>query len=179
MNYRRTEIKGGSYFFTVNLADRKKTLLVDEIDKFRVVLNSVKQQHPFILDAMVILPNHLHALMTLPDEYADYATRWMLIKSGFSRALPQTESINQSRRRKGERGIWQRRYWEHLIRDAHDYENHVDYIHYNPVKHGHVDQAVEWPYSTIHQYISNGILTPDWGCENDAKKDVVSFGEPA
>jgi len=143
MQYRRADVKGGTYFFTVNLAERNKTLLVDEFDQLRMVINKVKKRHPFYLDAMVVLPDHLHMLMTLPENDNDFAKRWTLIKSGFSRLLPKTERINKSRQSKGERGIWQRRYWEHLIRDDKDYERHVDYIHYNPVKHGYVKRPID------------------------------------
>jgi len=163
MRYRRADIKGGTYFFTVNLADRKNTLLTDEITILRSSFNRVKKRHPFQLDAMVVLPEHLHALLTLPQNDSDFATRWMLIKSGFSRQLPRQEYIDDSRKRKGERGIWQRRYWEHLIRDEKDYAKHFDYIHYNPVKHGYVRQAVDWPYSTIHRYIAEGLLNRNFG----------------
>ena len=176
MYYRRVDIKGGTYFFTVNLAERKKTLLTDEIDKLRVAINRVKKKHPFQLNAMVVLPDHLHAMMTLPLDDNDYSIRWALIKSGFSRQLPITESINKSRKLKGERGIWQRRYWEHLIRDEHDYENHVNYIHYNPVKHQYVNAAVDWPYSTIHDHISQGLLSHDWGGGYDETQGI-QFGE--
>ena len=176
MHYRRANIKGGTYFFTVNLAERKKTLLTDEIDILRSILNKVKKEHPFQLNAMVVLPDHLHALITLPLDDHDYSTRWTLIKAGFSRQLPKKERINDSRKEKGERGIWQRRFWEHLIRDEKDYENHVNYIHYNPVKHQYVDRAVDWPYSTIHDYILKGELSDDWGgyVDNSAK---IEFGE--
>jgi len=173
MRYRRADIKGGTYFFTVNLAERQNTLLVDEFDKLRHAMNKVKKQRPFKLDAMVVLPDHLHAMWSLPVGDSDYATRWMLIKAGFSRQIPRLERINKSRQTKGERGIWQRRYWEHLICDEDDYEKHFDYIHYNPVKHGYVAQAVDWPYSTLHEQISNGTLNRDWGCANN---DVM-FGE--
>ncbi|MEY4768661.1 MAG: hypothetical protein RL637_1300 [Pseudomonadota bacterium] len=111
---------------------------------------------------MVILPDHLHAMITLPDGDNDYSTRWMLIKQSFSRQIPKTERINKSRKTRSERGIWQRRYWEHLIRDDDDYEKHFNYIHYNPVKHGYVKQATEWKYSTIHQYINAGLLNQNW-----------------
>jgi putative transposase len=163
MQYRRSDTKGGTYFFTVNLADRKKTLLTDEIDKFRSSLYKVKENHPFQLNAMVVLPDHLHALLTLPVNDKDYSTRWALIKAGFSRQLPKTDRVNKSRKSKGERGIWQRRFWEHLIRDEYDYETHFNYIHYNPVKHRYAARAVDWPYSTIHTYISKGVLGNDWG----------------
>lgn len=176
MHYRRADVKGGTYFFTVNLAERQSTLLVDEIDKLRSIMNKVKRQHPFKLDAIVVLPDHMHVMWTLPVNDNNFVTRWMLIKSGFSRQMPKGEKITQSRKTKGERGIWQRRYWEHLIRDENDYEKHVDYIHYNPVKHGHVKRAVDWPYSSIHDYIEKGILIQDWGCrENCVNGDV--FGE--
>ncbi|HFD13132.1 MAG TPA: transposase [Crenotrichaceae bacterium] len=176
MHYRRADVKGGTYFFTVNLAERNNTLLVDEIDVLRNVMNKVKKQHPFKLDAMVVLRDHLHMLWTLPVYDNDYATRWMLIKSGFSRQIPKRERINTSRRTKGERGIWQRRYWEHLIRNECDYEKHVDYIHNNPVKHGYVKCATDWLYSSIHTYILKGILSHDWGY-NDDGIDEDMFGE--
>lgn len=175
MRYRRARVAGGCYFFTHNLAERKRTLLVDEIDKLRNAINHVKRQHPFVLDAMVIMPDHFHALITLPDGDKDFATRWMLIKSGFSRAIPKTERINHSRVSRGERGIWQRRYWEHLIRDEWDYARHVDYIHYNPVKHGYVTRASDWQYSTIHQYIAKGIIASDWGYDDN--NESGDFGE--
>ena len=111
----------------------------------------------------MVLPDHLHVIWTLPENDFDFATRWRLIKSHFSRGLPSTERINNSRKQKSERGIWQRRYWEHLIRDELDYERHVDYIHYNPVKHGYVDKAFDWPYSSIHRFIEKGIISSDWG----------------
>ena len=167
MKYRRADIAGGTYFFTINLADRRSSLLVDEIDKLRISINKVKKNHPFELDAMVVLPDHMHLLITLPKDDSDFPTRLMLIKSGFSRQIPKTENIKESRLSKRERGIWQRRYWEHLIRDETDFERHVDYIHFNPVKHGYVNQAVQWEFSTIHRYIQNGIIAPDWGSNQD------------
>ena len=127
MQYRRVNIPGACYFFTVNLAERNKTLLTDHIDEWRAAFATIKQNYPFTIDAIVILPDHLHTLWQLPDNDADYPTRWRLIKSTFSRALPQSERISTSRRKKGERGIWQRRYWEHLIKDEKDFERHVDW----------------------------------------------------
>ena len=120
MRYRRADVAGGTYFFTVNLAERKRTLLVDFIDDLRAVMKKVKKSHPFHIDAMVVLPDHLHAMWTLPVNDANYPMRWSLIKAGFSRRLPKDERRNPSRVAKGERGIWQRRYWEHLIRDVTD-----------------------------------------------------------
>ncbi|MBL7002871.1 MAG: transposase [Gammaproteobacteria bacterium] len=175
MKYKRADVQGGTYFFTVNLANRNNTLLIDEIDVLREVINKVKKQHPFKLDAMVILPEHLHAMFTLAKNDKDYATRWMLIKSGFSRQIPKLEQINKSRKIKGERGIWQRRYWEHLIRDEKDYVRHFNYIHYNPVKHGYVERSVDWPHSTIHKYINLGVIDESWGCEGI--QNGLEFGE--
>jgi len=163
MRYRRAGVSGASYFFTVNLAERSRMLLVDHADVLRAVIREVQSRHPFQIDAMVVLPDHLHAIWTLPKNDKDFSTRWMLIKSGFSRRLPAGEQRNKSRAGKGERGVWQRRFWEHWIRDEKDYERHVDYIHYNPVKHGYVTRPVDWPHSSIHRFIARGIMSADWG----------------
>ncbi len=176
MRYRRAGIPGASYFFTVNLADRCRTLLVDYANVLRAVFQEVRSRHPFQIDAIVILPDHLHAIWTLPVYDKDFSTRWMLIKSGFSRRLPTGESRNKSRAGKGERGIWQRRFWEHLLRDENDYEKHVDYIHYNPVKHGYVVRPVDWPHSSIHRFIIEGIVSPDWAVAN-WNEDNDKYGE--
>ena len=163
MRYRRADVAGGTYFFTVNLAERKRTFLVDHVDVLREAMTNVKSAHPFHIDAMVILPDHLHALWSLPVGDCDYPTRWMLIKAGFSRRLPKGERRSESRVAKGERGIWQRRYWEHLIRDDLDYERHVDYIHYNPVKHGLVKAPEDWSYSSYGRAVEKGWYVPGWG----------------
>jgi putative transposase len=120
-SYRRNSLAGGSYFFTVNLANRRLSLLTEQIDLLRAAFRSVRQRHPFIVDAAVILPDHLHAIWTLPDGDADFALRWRLIKSAFSHAIPGGEPLSNSRIGKGERGIWQRRYWEHTLRDQEDF----------------------------------------------------------
>jgi len=164
MLYRRADVKGGTYFFTVNLAERHRCLLVEHVDVLREAVRVVKQRHPFHIDAFVVLPDHLHAIWTLPEGDANFATRWMLIKAGFSRRMGQGERRNASRNAKGERGIWQRRYWEHLIRDEDDYQRHVDYVHFNPVKHGYVERAADWAHSSIHRYIAAGTIGRDWGC---------------
>ncbi|MGD9583868.1 MAG: transposase [Lysobacterales bacterium] len=134
--YRRLRSPGASFFFTVNLADRRSGLLVQDIELLRSVLRQVLAAHPLSIDAMVVLPDHLHALWTLPTGDSDYSLRWRLLKSGFSRALPPIEPRSASRIGKAVRGIWQRRFWEHQIRDDRDYARHIDYIHINPVKHG-------------------------------------------
>jgi putative transposase len=116
MQYRRAKHKGGSYFFTVNLAERKNNLLTDHIDYLRMAIKQVPQKYPFVVEAVVILPDHLHTIWTLPPDDDDFVSRWMLVKAGFSRHLPKGERLSASRAKKGERGIWQRRYWEHLLR---------------------------------------------------------------
>jgi putative transposase len=136
-NYRRNLLLGGSYFFTANLADRRRALLTDHIDVLRAAFRRVRARHPFAIEAAVILPDHLHTIWTLPESDADFATRWRLIKGGFSHALPGGERISASRAAKSERGIWQRRCWEHTLRDEDDFARHLDYIHFNPVRHGH------------------------------------------
>jgi putative transposase len=175
MRYRRAKAEGGTYFFTVNLADRHSDLLVRHIGALRAVTQAVKAAQPFAIVAMVVLPEHLHAIWRLPSGDADFPLRWSQIKAGFSRRLPGDERIGSSRQARRERGIWQWRYWEHQIRDDHDLARHVDYIHYNPVKHGRVQRPVDWPYSTLHGYIERGMLTPDWAASAD--DEVTDHGE--
>ena len=124
---------------------------------------SVRERHPFETIAICILPDHLHAVWSLPPEEADFSLRWSLIKSGFSRDLAGDMQPSSSKIARRERGIWQHRYWEHAIRDDADLERHVDYIHFNPVKHGHVSQVCDWPHSSFHGYVERGILPRDWG----------------
>ncbi len=162
-NYRRNLARGGTYFFTLNLEDRRLSLLTDHIEQLRHTFTYTRSRHPFAIDAIVVLPEHLHAIWTLPDDDGDYATRWRLIKSTFSRALPTGEAVSRSRSDRGERGIWQRRYWEHTVRDEEDFARHVDYVHYNPVKHGHVTQVKDWPHSSFHRMVRQGGYPEDWG----------------
>ena len=173
MRYRRTQTAGASYFFTVNLANRQSDLLVlRQIAVLREVTRIVKQAHPFVIEAMVVLPEHLHTIWKLPENDADYPMRWSLIKSSFSRRLEKTEFIRASRISKRERGIWQRRYWEHQIRDECDFERHVDYIHYNPVKHGYVKRPGDWPFSTFHRYVQTGVL-PEYWTDDLTVEDII------
>jgi putative transposase len=174
-DYRRNFIAGGSFFFTVNLAERRLQLLTEHIDELRAALRQTRQRHPFKIDAMVVLPDHLHAVWTLPEDDANFATRWRLIKSMFSRSLGTGERISDSRAAKGERGIWQRRYWEHAIRDENDFARHMDYIHINPVKHGLVSRVSDWPYSSFHRMVKLGIYPKDWAGE--VSNDGGNFGE--
>jgi putative transposase len=173
-NYRRADIKGGAFFFTVVLADRSSNLLIEEIDRLRRAYRTVQERRPFETIAVCVLPDHLHALWSLPEHDADFATRWSLIKRGFSSGIeaPQRAPSKVSKR---EKGVWQRRYWEHAIRDDADLARHVDYIHFNPVKHGHVSRVVDWPHSSFHRFVERGLLVADWG--GDVKEIAGSFGE--
>lgn len=167
-NYRRAWVPGGTCFFTVNLLERQRSLLVEHIDLLRLAFAEAHAARPFRIVAAVVLPDHLHCVWTLPPGDADNAARWKHIKTTFSRGLPPAERRSPRRIAKGERGIWQRRYWEHLIRDGRDLAAHVDYVHFNPVKHGHAPHATAWPYSSVHRYVARGDLAPDWGVSGDA-----------
>lgn len=157
-DYRRAWVPGGTYFFTVNLRVRRgNDLLTRHIDALRNTVHQVRQRHPFQIHGWVVLPDHLHCVIELPPDESDFATRWRLIKAGFSKTLPKTEYRSQVRTQRGERGIWQRRYWEHQIRDDADYQAHMDYVHINPVKHDLAKQVSDWPYSTFHHLVEQGI----------------------
>ena len=174
-NYRRNFLGGGSYFFTVNLAERSSQLLTDHIGLLRAAFRYTRARHPFSIEAIVVLPDHLHTIWTLPSVDADYPLRWRLIKTNFSRGLALGERRTKSRAEKGERGIWQRRYWEHTLRDERDYGRHVDYIHINPLKHGHVRCVKDWPHSSFHRYVRWGIYPIDWA--GGGRIDDDRFGE--
>lgn len=174
MHYRRVTLKGATYFFTINLADRQSTLLTAHIDDLRQAVREVHRAHPFEIIAWVVLPEHMHTVWSLPSEDAGYSMRWNQIKGRFSRRIAKNEYVTPSRAGKRERGIWQRRFWEHWIRDEVDLERHVDYIHYNPVKHGLVDKVVDRPYSSFHRFVQRGWLSEDWGCSGEFTGD---FGE--
>jgi putative transposase len=173
--YRRNLIPGGSFFFTVNLAERRLRLLTEYIDELRAAFRYTRSRHPFAIDAIVVLPDHLHAIWTLPEGNADFATRWRLIKAAFSRGLPRGERISASRVAKSERGLWQRRYWEHTLRDDRDFARHMDYVHFNPVKHGYVSRVADWPYSSFHRMVKLGMYPKDWA--GDRAQGGSVFGE--
>lgn len=165
-NYRRVYIPSATWFFTVNLAERKDNhLLVNHIDDLRRAFRYVMENHPFQLDAVVVLPDHLHCIWTLPPNDSAYSMRWNLLKGHFSRAIHTGERISQSRSKRRERGIWQRRFWEHLLRNQEDFNKHVDYIHWNPVKHGWVKQVADWSYSSFHDAVARGLYPITWGCD--------------
>jgi putative transposase len=161
VHYRRVLIPGGTFFFTVTVADRRSSLLVENIPSLRRAFRTTHKERPFTIDAIVVLPDHLHAVMSLPDDDVDFSGRWRRIKSLFTRHLiAGGKRIERDRR--GEYSLWQKRFWEHAIRDEADLVRHLDYIHYNPVKHGLVSQVIDWPYSSFHRFVRKGWLPADW-----------------
>ncbi len=161
-DFRRNFAPGGSFFFTVNALERRSDVLTRHIDALRDSVRRVRQLYPFAINAWVVLPDHLHCIWTLPPNDADFAVRWRLIKLLFCKSLPKTERLSRVRKRRAERGLWQRRYCEHTLQDEADFAAHVDYVHINPVKHGWVKRASDWPYSTLHRYIERGVLPANW-----------------
>lgn len=168
MQYRRAKTPGATYFFTVVTYQRQLLFHTPEtIDLLRNAFRNVKAKFPFTIDAIVVLPNHLHCIWTLPEGDADFSSRWRRIEGEFSRQCPEQYKRlrSASRLRKGEQAIWQRRFWEHQIRDEADFTHHVDYIHYNPVSHGLVTAPRNWLYSSFHRYVRDGAYSEDWGAE--------------
>ncbi len=166
MRYRRAQTEGGSYFFTVVTDQRRPFLCEPEnITLLRSIFREIKKKHPFTIDAAVILPDHLHCLWTLPIADSDYSMRWRLIKSAFSRQCESQYSgiRTKSRKNKKELAVWQRRFWEHQIQNENDYNQHIDYIHYNPVKHGLTDAPSQWPLSSFQHHVSKGFYDQNWG----------------
>jgi len=166
MRYRRVLIPGGTYFFTIVTHQRRPIFSTPgAVNLLRRAFLYTIQRMPFTIVASVILPDHMHFVWTLPPESSNYSTRWRLIKSHFTRhwCVQETASENTSRARKAEKDVWQRRFWEHLIRDELDLARHVEYIHYNPVKHGLVNSPGEWAYSSFSRYVRDGIYSLDWG----------------
>ncbi len=166
MQYRRAYTPGAQYFFTLVTENRRKIFTNDAtINTLRQAFRNVMTKRPFIIDAAVIMPEHIHCIWTLPPDDADFSTRWRLIKTWFTKHCDSKLRTppSENRKHRGEQAIWQHRYWEHMIRDEVDYAHHVDYIHYNPVKHGAVPRPVDWPYSSLHRYIQNGVLQRNWG----------------
>ena len=167
MRYRRSTVEGASYFFTV-VTDQRRPLFTDSriVAMLKDAIQGVRARRPFVIEAQVVLTDHLHALWTLPDDDRDYPTRWRLIKEGFTRSYVSEfgETQRSDRRRaRGEQAIWQRRYWEHLIRNDRDFTAHLDYIHLNPVKHGLVRAPRDWPHSTFMDWVARGTYELTWG----------------
>ena len=162
--YRRNRVAGGSYFFTLTLEDRRRRLLVEHIEALRASWHAVLERFPHEVIAVVVLPDHLHAVVRLPPEATDYAALWRELKKSFTRRL-LLAGIELPSRSEGGYRLWQRRYWEHTLRDDADLAAHVDYVHYNPVKHGWVERVRDWPHSSFHRYVAAGLLPIDWGDE--------------
>jgi putative transposase len=181
-NYRRACIPGATYFFTVVTHNRKPLF---SIDRARRVLHQaiadVRDRHTFEIEAICLLPDHLHTIWKLPVDDSDYPQRWNEIKGFFTKRFRDISSIDGnisiSRQSKGERNIWQRRFWEHLIKDESDLRKHMDYLHYNPVKHGLVGRVVDWPWSSFHRYVREGIYPTDWGGTTASKINLDTTGE--
>ena len=179
--YRRAKIEGGTYFFTVNTHRRQPVLTEAPIrEALREAVATAKQVHPFKVDAWVLLPDHLHCIWTLPESDSNFGLRWSFIKRFVSRRcenIPEHfASTTASREKRKESALWQRRFWEHWICDERDYARHVDYLHWNPVKHGHVARVSDWPYSTFHRFVNAGYYSQDWG-GGGAALDGEAYGE--
>jgi REP-associated tyrosine transposase len=173
VRYRRNFIPGGTFFFTVTLRDRRSSALVDHIAALRSAFRKARGRRAFDIDAIVVLPDHLHTIFTLPPGDADFSARWRMIKGAFTTGLVAA-GVALALNQKGEYSLWQRRFWEHTIRDDGDFERHVDYIHINPVKHGLVVAARDWPYSSFHRDVKRGLLPADWAGN---ASDGGNFGE--
>lgn len=174
VRYRRSRVPGGTYFFTLTLADRSAATLVDYVDELRAAIRSIRGRHPFSILAMVILPDHLHAVLRLPEGDDRYSMRWRLIKREFTVRL-LARGIRIARRPGEERQLWARRFWEATIRDAESLARRIDYVHSNPVRHGLVSRVVDWPHSTFHAFVARGNLPIDW--TGDACTATAADGE--
>jgi putative transposase len=165
-DYRRAFLNGGTFFFTV-VTYKRYPIFKEEpaVNLLRWCFQTTMATHPFKVAAIVILPDHLHTIWTLPDNESDFSTRWKLIKGTFSRHYSgfKPKDISESMLGKNEKGIWQRRFWEHAIRDQEDFNRHCDYIHYNPVKHGLVNSPMEWKYSSFRNLVEKGVYPANWG----------------
>lgn len=176
--YRRAKIGGGTYFFTVCAENRQPILTSNNVREAIVrAISNVRKEHPFEIDAWVILPDHLHCIWTLPPGDQDFSKRWSKIKRLVTQGCRSTTGIRKySRLLRNEGALWQRRFWEHLIGSEKDYQAHVDYIHWNSVKHGHVSSACSWRYSSFYRYVMDGIYESDWGA-SETRFVGREFGE--
>jgi putative transposase len=181
-NYRRARLPGGSYFFTIVTYNRRPLFHDESAQRLlREAISVVRIDRPFKIDSFCLLPDHLHTIWTLPEDDNNFSQRWGAIKGHFSRKYREqhNEHVVQSGSRliRGEQAFWQRRFWEHLIRDKDDFRRHFDYIHYNPVKHGLVETVAEWPWSSFHRCVRQGIYPADWCGSKQAKMSLVTAGE--
>jgi putative transposase len=178
-NWRRVHQPGGTFFFTLVTEGRAPILTTPDGRRIlRSVKLACKERWPFEIVAVVLLPDHLHTIWKLPAGDSAYSTRWAWLKKEFTKAWLHTggaeQAVSTSRQRNRRRGVLQRRFWEHAIRDGPDLERHLDYIHYNPVKHGYAGCAREWPWSSFHRYFREGAYAPDWGCADLGFGDIES-----
>ena len=166
MQYRRFQHAGGTWFFTV-VTENRRPLFSDSgnVDLLRDVLKHVNIKYPMQIDAVVILPDHIHCIWTLPEGDSDNATRWRLIKSQFTKRCDSRYKAipGPAKLKKQQQAVWQNRFWSHLITDDNDFQHHFDYIHYNPVKHGLCDKPVDWTHSSIHKFMASGVYPENWG----------------
>jgi putative transposase len=169
VNYRRLKITGATYFFTVTLYDRTSTLLTDHVDLLQTAMQQTKSQHPYQTKAFVILPDHLHVIWQLPPRDDNFSIRWKKIKTHFTRNLIK-RGFFVTKNHRNEYNVWQRRFWEHVIRNEDDYKNHINYIHYNPIKHHLVTRTRDWPHSSFHHFVRKGLLPIDWSDNVTASK---------
>jgi putative transposase len=179
MRYRRARVSGGTFFFTL-VTENRRPLFRDSpaVSLLMECIGKIRGRYPFQLDAYVVLPDHLHALWTLPNGDTNFSTRWRLIKEAFTGAYIKAYGApfrSESREAKGEQGVWQRRFWEHAIRDEPDFERHLDYIHINPVHHGLSTTARDWPYSSFLQWVERGAYDPLWG--SDVLREVPEWAK--
>jgi putative transposase len=163
--YRRNFVPGGTYFFTLTLLDRRHRLLVDHVDLLRDSMRCVRELNPWRVDAIVVLPDHMHLISTLPENDQNYPQRLRMVKSLFTKKLREASAWS------AQQSPWQARYWEHTIRDDRDFDAHVNYIHFNPVKHGHVKNVRDWPHSSFHRFVRDDVLPVDWASEPEIKID--------
>ena len=180
--YRRIKQAGGTYFFTVVTHGRRPILTYPEVRQaLREGISQVRQTMPFSIEAWVLLPDHLHAIWTLPEHDDRFGARWAVIKSCVTKRCKNLfgpgENVNLSRSNRHEGGFWQRRFWEHIIRDEADFHRHLDYLHWNPVKHGYVKIPTDWPYSTVHRFVTQGFYPANWGGDSVEESPRDNFGE--
>jgi len=170
-NYIRAFVPGGTFFFTVNLLERRRRLLTDYIDDLRIVFTDAHRRRPFTIDAILVLPDHLHAVWTLPSGDSDFSTRWhdIYLDRGGTVLGTDSERRGAFKASHTERGIWQRRFWEHGICDEDDLQRYIDYVHYNLIKHGHVLRLIDWPYSSFHRDVKTGLYPPYWVADDVVK----------
>ena len=180
-NYRRSLVPGGTFFFTVVTENRQPILLEPGRTLLRHCVRQCMNKYPFTIEATALLPDHLHAIWTLPEGDAEYSKRWGFIKKEFTKAwLKQghaEQSVSWARRRERRCGVWVPRFWEHTIRDENDFRRHMDYIHFNPVKHAHASCPHAWPSSSFHRAVRRGLYESDWGCSCHARRSSLVESE--